>query len=76
MGERLEKLTGGQLRIETMFAGQVVPAFEILDAASKRIIDGGHSISYYWVGKNKATDRKSTRLNSSHMSESRMPSSA
>lgn len=55
VGERLEKLTGGQLRIETMFAGQVVPAFEILDAASKRIIDGGHSISYYWVGKNKAT---------------------
>ena len=28
------------------------------------------------LGKSKARDRKSTRLNSSHMSESRMPSSA
>jgi TRAP-type mannitol/chloroaromatic compound transport system substrate-binding protein len=53
-GERVDKLTGGQLKIETMAAGQVVPAFEILDATSKKVIDGGHGVSYYWVGKNKA----------------------
>ena len=29
-----------------------------------------------WIGLNHQPDRKSTRLNSSHMSESRMPSSA
>jgi TRAP-type mannitol/chloroaromatic compound transport system substrate-binding protein len=31
-----------------------VPPFEILDATHKKVIDGGHGISYYWVGKNKA----------------------
>ena len=52
--ERVDKLTAGQLKIEAMAAGQVVPPFEILDATHKKVIDGGHGISYYWVGKNKA----------------------
>ena len=37
-----------------MAAGQIVPAFEILDATHKKVIDGGHGVAYYWVGKNKA----------------------
>ncbi|MEW6688047.1 MAG: TRAP transporter substrate-binding protein [Pseudomonadota bacterium] len=53
-GERVEKLTGGQLKIETLAAGQIVPPFEVLDATHKKVIDGAHAISYYWVGKNKA----------------------
>jgi TRAP-type mannitol/chloroaromatic compound transport system substrate-binding protein len=52
--ERVDKLTGGQVKIEAMPAGQVVPAFEILDATHKKVIDGGHGVAYYWVGKNKA----------------------
>ncbi|HTO50117.1 MAG TPA: TRAP transporter substrate-binding protein [Burkholderiales bacterium] len=52
--ERVDKLTAGQLKIEAMAAGQVVPPFEILDATSKKVIDGGHGVAYYWVGKNKA----------------------
>src|SRR5688572_28938716 len=60
--ERVDKLTSGQVKIEAMAAGQIVPAFEILDATHKKVIDGGHGVAYYWVGK----DRKSTRLNSSH----------
>ncbi len=52
--ERVDKMTGGQLKIEAAAAGQVVPPFEILDATHKKVIDGGHGISYYWVGKNKA----------------------
>ena len=52
--ERVDKLSGGQIKIEALAAGQVVPAFEILDAASKKVIDGGHGVAYYWVGKNKA----------------------
>ena len=52
--ERVDKLTSGQLKIEALAAGQVVPAFEVLDATHKKVIDGGHGISYYWVGKNKA----------------------
>jgi TRAP-type mannitol/chloroaromatic compound transport system substrate-binding protein len=34
-----------------MAAGQVVPAFEVLDASHKKVLDGYHAISYYWVGK-------------------------
>jgi TRAP-type mannitol/chloroaromatic compound transport system substrate-binding protein len=52
--ERVDKLTAGQLKIEALAAGQIVPPFEILDATHKKVIDGGHGIAYYWVGKNKA----------------------
>jgi TRAP-type mannitol/chloroaromatic compound transport system substrate-binding protein len=52
--ERMDKLTGGGVKIEAMAAGQIVPAFEILDATHKKVLDGGHGVSYYWVGKNKA----------------------
>ncbi len=51
---RVDKLTGGQLKIETLAAGQVVPPFEVLDATHKKVIDGMHSAAYYWVGKNTA----------------------
>ena len=52
--DRIEKLTGGSIKIETMVGGQVVPPFEVLDATNKKVIDGWHSISYYWVGKSPA----------------------
>src|SRR5882672_197606 len=52
--ERVGKISGGSLKIEAMPAGQVVPAFEVLDATNKKVIDGAHSWSGYWVGKNKA----------------------
>ncbi|HEX6157976.1 MAG TPA: TRAP transporter substrate-binding protein, partial [Burkholderiales bacterium] len=52
--DRLDKISGGSVKIEVMAAGQIVPAFEVLDAASKKVIDGFHSISYYWVNKNRA----------------------
>lgn len=51
--DRVGKLSGGQLKIETMPAGQVVPAFEVLDATHKKVIDGAHAWAAYWVGKNK-----------------------
>ena len=31
----------------------MVPAFEVLDATSRKVIDGAHTVSYYWVGKNR-----------------------
>jgi len=51
--ERVDKLTSGQIKIEALAAGQIVPPFEILDATHKKVIDGGHGVAYYWVGKNK-----------------------
>src|SRR5262245_23838811 len=52
--ERTEKLTQGSIKIEALPAGQIVPPFEVLDATNKKVIDGWHAISYYWVGKNPA----------------------
>jgi TRAP-type mannitol/chloroaromatic compound transport system substrate-binding protein len=51
ISERVDKLTAGQVKVDALAAGQIVPAFEVLDATSKKVIDGWHSISYYWVGK-------------------------
>ena len=50
----MDKLSAGKLKIETMPAGTIVPAFEVLDATRKKVIDGAHTVAYYWVGKNKA----------------------
>src|SRR5437667_5498383 len=52
--ERVDKLTSGQLKIDAMAAGQIVPPFEVLDATHKKVLDGAHAVSYYWVGKSKA----------------------
>jgi len=51
--ERVGKISGGTLKIDAMPAGQVVPAFEVLDATHKKVLDGAHAWSGYWVGKNK-----------------------
>lgn len=52
--DRVSKLSGGTLRIETMPAGQVVPAFEVLDATAKKVLDGAHTWAAYWTARNKA----------------------
>src|SRR5438045_9425913 len=54
LAERIDKLTGGAVKIEAMAAGQIVPPFEVLDATNKKVLDGYHVISYYWVGKSPA----------------------
>jgi TRAP-type mannitol/chloroaromatic compound transport system substrate-binding protein len=51
--DRLNKISGGSLKVDAMPAGQVVPAFEVLDATHKKVLDGAHAWSGYWVGKNK-----------------------
>ena len=52
--ERVDKLTQGSLKIDPAAAGQIVPAFEVLDATNKKVLDGWHAIAYYWVGKSPA----------------------
>jgi TRAP-type mannitol/chloroaromatic compound transport system substrate-binding protein len=53
--ERVDKLSGGTLKIEAMPAGQVVPAFEVLDATHKKVLDGAHAWGGYWTGKDKTS---------------------
>lgn len=47
-------MAGGRLELELLPAGAVVPAFQLLDAVNTGILDGGHGVSAYWFGKNKA----------------------
>ena len=51
--KRLDQMSGGNLIIKTLPAGAIVPAFEVLDATSKGVIDGAHAWGAYWVGKDK-----------------------
>jgi TRAP-type mannitol/chloroaromatic compound transport system substrate-binding protein len=47
-------MTGGDLRIEVLPAGAVVPAFGLLEAVSKGTLDGGHGVLVYSYGKSNA----------------------
>jgi TRAP-type mannitol/chloroaromatic compound transport system substrate-binding protein len=47
-------MTGGDLKIEVLPAGAVVPAFGLLDAVAKGTLDGGHGVLGYHYGKQNA----------------------
>jgi TRAP-type mannitol/chloroaromatic compound transport system substrate-binding protein len=47
-------MTGGDLKIEVLPAGAVVPAFGLIDAVSKGTLDGGHGVLVYHYGKQNA----------------------
>jgi TRAP-type mannitol/chloroaromatic compound transport system substrate-binding protein len=51
---KVNDMTGGDLRIEVLPAGAVVPAFGLLDAVSKGTLDGGHGVLVYHYGKQNA----------------------
>ena len=52
--KKVNDMTGGDLKIEVLPAGAVVPAFGLLDAVSKGVLDGGHGVLVYHYGKNTA----------------------
>ena len=51
---KINDMTGGELKIEVLPAGAVVPAFGLLDAVSKGTLDGGHGVMGYNYGKQAA----------------------
>jgi len=52
--KKVNDMTGGDLKIEVLPAGAVVPAFGLLDAVSKGTLDGGHGVLAYHYGKQTA----------------------
>jgi TRAP-type mannitol/chloroaromatic compound transport system substrate-binding protein len=52
--KKVNDTTGGDLKIEVLPAGAVVPAFQLLDAVSKGTLDGGHGVVVYHYGKQTA----------------------
>jgi TRAP-type mannitol/chloroaromatic compound transport system substrate-binding protein len=47
-------MTGGDLKIEVLPAGAVVPAFGVLEAVTKGTLDGAHGVLVYHYGKQNA----------------------
>src|ERR1700716_1058203 len=52
--KKVNDMPGGDLKIEVLPAGAVVPAFGLLDAVSKGVLDGGHGVLVYHYGKQTA----------------------
>ncbi|MDY0881508.1 TRAP transporter substrate-binding protein [Dongia soli] len=52
--KKVNDMTGGDLKIEVLPAGAVVPAFGLLDAVSEGTLDGGHGVLVYHYGKQTA----------------------
>ena len=52
--KRVEEMSGGRLKIDYLPSGAVVKAFQVQDACNKGVLDGAHTVTAYWYGKNKA----------------------
>lgn len=49
--ERVSKLTDGKFNIRVFAAGDIVPAFQALDAVQQGTVEMCHTATYYYVGK-------------------------
>ena len=52
--KKVNDMSGGDLKIEVLPAGAVVPAFGLLEAVTKGTLDGGHGVLGYHYGKQNA----------------------
>jgi len=52
--KKVNDMSGGDLKIDVLPAGAVVPPFGLLDAVSKGTLDGGHGVLVYHYGKQNA----------------------
>ena len=52
--KKVNEMSGGRLKLDVLAAGAVVPAFQLQDAVHSGVLDGGHGVTVYWYGKNKA----------------------
>ena len=55
LAEFIGKASGGRLTVEVFGGGEIVPAFETMDAVANGTIEMGHGAPYYWKGKVPAT---------------------
>ena len=56
LAETVNRLSGGRLTIKVYGAGELVPAFEAMDAVINGTADLGHGAPYYWKGKAPASE--------------------
>jgi len=51
LAERLDRASGGRLKIKVYGGGELVPPLEVFDAVSRGVVEMGHDASYYQKGK-------------------------
>jgi TRAP-type mannitol/chloroaromatic compound transport system substrate-binding protein len=54
MSRRVAQLTNNRFQIRVFAAGEIVGAFQGIDAVQAGTVEMAHTASYYWVGKNTA----------------------
>ncbi|MCL0085533.1 TRAP transporter substrate-binding protein DctP, partial [Thermodesulfovibrionales bacterium] len=54
--EQVREMSAGRLNITLFTAGELVPAFEVLDAAAAGVVQVASEAPTYWAGKNAAFD--------------------
>jgi TRAP-type mannitol/chloroaromatic compound transport system substrate-binding protein len=51
LAKRVAEATDNKFQIRVFAAGEIVPAFQVLDAVQNNTVEMGHTGSYYFVGK-------------------------
>jgi len=54
IGKRVAEMTEGKFQIRTFAAGEIVPGLQVLDAVQAGTVELGHTVMYYYVGKDPA----------------------
>jgi TRAP-type mannitol/chloroaromatic compound transport system substrate-binding protein len=52
--KRVSDATGGKFQIRHFAGGEIVPPLQVLDAVQQGTVEAGHTVGYYYVGKNSA----------------------
>lgn len=51
LADRITRASGGRIRVEVFAAGEIVPAFEVMDAVGRGVAELGHTAAVFWMGK-------------------------
>ncbi|MGL4965097.1 MAG: TRAP transporter substrate-binding protein [Inquilinus sp.] len=51
IADRVAAITDGKFKIKVFAAGEIVPGLQVLDAVQDGTVECGHTVSYYYVGK-------------------------
>ena len=51
VSKRVAEMTDGKFQIRSFAAGELVPGLQVLDAVKDGTVECGHTVSYYYVGK-------------------------
>jgi len=54
MAKRVAEATDNKFQIQMFAAGEIVPGLQVLDAVQNGTVEMGHTVSYYYFGKDPA----------------------